>query len=150
MAKQAGHQPTNQFWRRDRHSSASLSSASASSASSSPATPHTGGNGGGHGGSRVAAGHNTLIKVHFLGWHSKWNQWIDLRKHPQRIQPRNSMVVAWRKCVGRSAARSGAFPFVFITLPVFLSATARALFVLPRRTHLQQPELLLCAMQRRA
>lgn len=40
---------------------------------------------------------NTLIKVHFLGWHVKWNQWIDLRKHPQRIQPRNSMVVAWRR-----------------------------------------------------
>jgi hypothetical protein len=40
---------------------------------------------------------NTLIKVHFLGWHMKWNQWIDLRQHPQRIQPRNSMVVAWRK-----------------------------------------------------
>jgi len=37
-----------------------------------------------------------VYKVHFLGWHPKWDQWIVLRRQPHRIQPRNSMVAAWR------------------------------------------------------
>ena len=36
------------------------------------------------------------VKVHFLGWEEKWDQWINVTLHPDRIQRRNFMIACWR------------------------------------------------------
>ena len=37
-----------------------------------------------------------MVKVHFLGWEEKWDQWINVTEHPDRIQRRNFMIASWR------------------------------------------------------
>merc|ERR1740120_400775 len=45
-------------------------------------------------------GEATRVKVHFMGWHPRWDAWIDLCTEAFRIQRRHRVVRPWRSRLG--------------------------------------------------
>jgi hypothetical protein len=46
--------------------------------------------------SKVVERNGNILKVHFLGWESKFDEEFDLAKEPARLQPLNTQVKFWR------------------------------------------------------